>query len=171
MQRKVVFSTKRIEEINKLLDEGVIPKGYENPYADNILGVRKPDITFAMTKDEQDEYIKSAIDVTYFSKYCSVKQEDGRYKPIKLREYQYDIINMYQKNKYSILLSSRQIGKCVEFDTDVFIEGVGSVKVYDLWYKSIGKTYLIGRLKYMIYKMIDKLKNIKYGSISRKIDE
>lgn len=170
MQKKVVFSTKRLTEINKLLDDGVILKGYENPYADGILGVRKQDITFAMTSDEQDEYIKCALDVTYFSKYCSVKQDDGKYKPITLRDYQYDIINMYQKNKYSILLSSRQIGKCVDFDTEVYVEGIGYMKMYELWYNSIGRYYMIGKIKYIIYKIIDKLKNINNGSISREFN-
>lgn len=158
MNKKVVFSTKSLEEITKQLDDGVILKGYENPFLDGIYGVRKADISFAMTKEEQDEYIKCAIDVTYFAKYCSVKQDDGKYKPIRLRDYQYDIIKMYQNNKYSILLSSRQIGKCVDFDTVVNIDGA-NIKMYELWYEYIGKTYIVGRIKYILYKIIDKLKS------------
>src|SRR6266403_149032 len=50
----------------------------------------------------------------YFSeKYCKIKREDGSIGQMKLRDYQKDILNLYDNNRFSILMSSRQSGKTV----------------------------------------------------------
>ena len=66
-----------------------------------------------MTPEEITEYIKCKTDIKYFAqKYCKIKIEDGSIKNLKLRDYQIDIIELYQ-NRKSILCGSRQIGKTI----------------------------------------------------------
>lgn len=114
--KRIVFSTKMVDSVTKKMDEGYLPSNAENPYFDKKIGLRKENIPFKLTPEEQEEYIKCKIDVKYFANnYCKVKTEDGTYKIIKLRDYQYDILDMFQNpsNKFNILMASRQIGKTI----------------------------------------------------------
>jgi len=105
-----------VDAITKQIDEGYIPSNAENPYFDKKVGLRKENVPFALTQMEQEEYIKCKLDVKYFANnYCKVKTEDGTYRIIKLRDYQYEILDMFQNpsNKFNILMASRQIGKTI----------------------------------------------------------
>jgi hypothetical protein len=88
-------------------------KRYQNPWFKNEVGVRRSGITFALTEEEIQEYIKCKLDIHYFAeKYCRVKTSDGTIGNIKLRDYQEEILDLY-KGRFSILCGSRQIGKTV----------------------------------------------------------
>ena len=109
-----VLTTDIINEIEQKENFGKILKRYEKVWFSNVRGVRKPYLTFAMTEDEFEEYIKCKINIHYFAeKYCQIKREDGTIGPMKLRDYQKDIIDLYTKNPRSILMASRQTGKTV----------------------------------------------------------
>lgn len=112
--RKFIFTTKIVEEITNNINDGVIVKRFQNPWFQNEVGVRRSGITFMMTNEEISEYIKCKLDIQYFAeKYCRIKTEDGSVQNIKLRDYQRDILDLYNNNRFSILCGSRQIGKTI----------------------------------------------------------
>lgn len=105
-----------VEAITKQIDDGFLPSRAENPFFDGKVGLRKEKVTFSMTEEEKEEYIKCKLDVKYFANnYCKVKTEDGIYRIIRLRDYQYKILDMFQNpsNKFNILMASRQVGKTI----------------------------------------------------------
>lgn len=109
-----VFSTKAIEQITEKQNNGYVLKRYENPWFKNEVGVRREGLSFRMTDDEQFEYMKCKLDIQYFADtYCKIKLEDGQVDQMKLRDYQHDILDLYTKNRFSILMASRQVGKTV----------------------------------------------------------
>lgn len=136
-ERKIVFSTKLVEETTNKINDGIIVKRYQNPWFQNEVGVRRAGLTFRMTDDEIQEYIKCKLDISYFAeKYCRIKTEDGSVQNIKLRDYQEDVLNLYTKNRFSILCASRQVGKCFSFNTIV------SLKIDEIEFDvRIGKLY------------------------------
>lgn len=147
------------------MDEGYMPSNIENPYFDKKIGLRKEKIPFRMTDEEQEEYIKCKLDVKYFANnYCKVKVEDGTYQIIKLRDYQYDILDMFQNpsNKFNVLMASRQIGKCNDLTTKVLVKITSSdtlieMSLYELYFKYKKDRNIFDRVKYLMYRLIDKL--------------
>lgn len=134
-EKRFVFTSKNVEEITNKINDGVVIKRYQNPWFENQLGVRRTGITFAWTDEEIQEWVKCAKDIYYFAeKYCKVKTEEGNITNIKLRDYQYNILDLYTKNRFSILMGSRQIGKCVTFNTLVDLESGEKVRIGILYY-------------------------------------
>jgi hypothetical protein len=127
---KIVWTTKKVKEAEKKLDEGYLLKGYQIPFFDKTPGLRKPGISFRATKEEYEEYMKCKLDIKHFIKnYVKIKSEDGKFHPMKLRDYQHEILDLYKNNKFSILMASRQIGKCTELTTPILIYNK-KLKVY-----------------------------------------
>ncbi len=113
-ERKFIFTTKLVEEVTSKINDGVVIKRFQNPWFSSEVGLRKSGITFKMTEDEIQEYIKCKLDIHYFAeKYCRIKTEDGSIQNIRLREYQKEILDLYSNNRFSILMGSRQIGKTI----------------------------------------------------------
>lgn len=109
-----ILTTEIIHEIEERENLGKILKRHEKLWFSNMRGIRKGNLVFAMTDDEFEEYIKCKINIHYFAEnYCQIKREDGSIGPMKLRDYQKDIIDLYTKNPRSILMASRQTGKTV----------------------------------------------------------
>ena len=118
-----VMNTEKVNIIFEKEKFALKLKRVENLWHNRIHGVRKHGISFAMTKIERQEYVKCKLSVFYFAeKYCKIKREDGTVGEIKLRNYQNDIIKLFNDNRYSILMASRQIGKTI------------SAAIYILWY-------------------------------------
>lgn len=114
MVEEFVLTTEMVEEIGEKENLGKMLKRHERLWFSNIRGVRRAGVTFAMTDEEVEEYVKCKLSVHYFAeKYCKIKLEDGTIGNMKLREYQKEIINLYTRNRYSILMASRQTGKTV----------------------------------------------------------
>ena len=158
--RKYVFSSQNVEEItNKMNDDGYVPKRYENPWLAGQVGVRKPDITFDITEEEIEEYIKCKLDVKYFAeKYCKIKREDGSVGSIKLRPYQKEILDLFANNRFSILASSRQSGKCFLFNMLINTSNY-TCSIGELYYNILSKyrplTFL-EKIKIFLYKLLIK---------------
>lgn len=111
--KQFVFSTQMIEEIAEKQRNGFILKRHENPWFGNEYGVRREHLSFRMTDFEYLEYVKCKADIHYFANtYCKIKLEDGSTGQLTLRDYQKDILDLY-KNRFSILMASRQIGKTI----------------------------------------------------------
>lgn len=115
IEKQLVFTTKIVDEMTNKINDGVIIKRFENPWIkSDSIGVRRAGITFKMTPEEQQEYIKCALDIHYFTeKYCMVKTDDGSIDNIKLRDYQGEILDNFTNNRFNILMASRQVGKTI----------------------------------------------------------
>ena len=112
--KQIVFTTKMVENVTKNINDGVVVKRFQNPWFQNEIGVRRSGVVFNRTEEELQEYIKCKLDIKYFAqKYCKIKTEDGTITHIELRDYQKEILDLFSKNRFSILCSSRQIGKTV----------------------------------------------------------
>ena len=108
-----ILTTEKVNEILEKNNKGEKLHQNEKIWFDNKVGVRRAGLKFASTKKELEEFTKCKMDVHYFANnYCQIKREDGTIGPMKLRDYQKDMIDLYQ-NKYCILMASRQMGKTV----------------------------------------------------------
>ena len=113
-EKQMVFTTKLVDEATNKINDGIVVKKYQNPWLKSEIGLRRSGVTFKMTPDEQQEYIKCALDVHYFTeKYCKVKTEDGSIDNIKLRDYQISILDNFMNSRFNILMASRQVGKTI----------------------------------------------------------
>lgn len=113
-QRQMVFTTKLVDEATDNINDGIVIKRYQNPWFKSEVGIRRSGVTFRMTSDEQEEYVRCALDIHYFTeKYCKVKTEDGSISHIKLRDYQGEIMDNFVNNRFNILMASRQVGKTI----------------------------------------------------------
>jgi hypothetical protein len=160
-ERKIIFDTQLVEEVTNKINDGVIVKRFQNPWFQNEIGVRRSGITFRLSEDEIQEYIKCKLDIKYFAeKYCRVKTEDGSVSNIKLRDYQKGILDLYTKNRFSILCASRQVGKCFNFNTlckmeDGKLERIGKI-YYDLLRKE-RKLTILEKIKIFLYNSLFSL--------------
>lgn len=155
--RKFVFNSELVEELTQKINDGIVLKRYQNPWFKNEIGNRRSGITFAMTPDEIAEYIKCKTDILYFAqKYCKIKVEDGTIQNMTLRDYQIDILKLYQ-NRKSILCASRQVGKCASGQVGVVIEGIGKIPIYKIYYdelKKIRPLTFLEKTKMFLYNIL-----------------
>ena len=113
-ERQMVFTTKLVDEATDKINDGIVIKRYQNPWLKSEIGLRRAGVTFKMSADEQQEYVKCALDVHYFvEKYCKVKREDGSIGNILLRDYQKEILDNFVNSRFNILMASRQVGKTI----------------------------------------------------------
>ncbi len=171
---KFIFTSDIIEKIQRKSDDGYKITRQEKFWFDNLPLVKRKGLVFSYSNDELLEYAKCkcGIDiddnpfidpetqilkqsgVQYFAeKYCMMKNEDGRVKNIRLRDYQNNILDLYTKNRFSILMGSRQIGKCVTGDTLVSVDGT-DMFIYELWYNTISDKKITDIIKYYLYKIL-----------------
>ena len=159
-EKRVVWTTKKVEEAKKKLDEGYQLHNSEIPYFEKTPGLRKAGVTFKFSKEELDEYTKCKLDIKYFANnYCFIKSEDGSFKVMRLRDYQYDILDLYDDNKYSILMASRQVGKCFEYNTPLVIYNkklkvYKNMKFFQFLFKIKRDKTVYDYSKYLIYTII-----------------
>ena len=114
MSKRIVWDSNTVEDTTQKMNDGYVLKTHEIPFFDKIIGLRKAGLTFKLSKDEIEEYMKCKLDIKYFANnYCYVKSEDGQFHPLKLRDYQYDMLDLFDNNKLSILMASRQVGKTI----------------------------------------------------------
>jgi len=133
MSKSLVLTTKLIDDINKRVQRVEKLKNHEKIWFSNMKGVRKPNITFGMTNNEINEYMKCKLSVQYFAQeYSQIKREDGTVGKMTLRDYQKDIIDLYTNNRFSILMASRQTGKCNSFNTKVLVMDEETKELYEL---------------------------------------
>jgi hypothetical protein len=159
-EKRVVWTTEKVKEAQKKLDEGYILKGYEIPFFEKTPGLRKGGITFKFTEEEFDEYIKCKMDIKYFiENYIFIKSEDGLFHHMKLRDYQHEIVDLYDKNKLSILMASRQVGKCFSYTTPILIYNkklnvYKKVKFFQLLFKYKKTKTIYDYIKYGLYMLL-----------------
>jgi hypothetical protein len=151
-ERKIVFDTELVEQVTSKINDGVVFKRFQNPWFKGEVGVRRSGVTFRMTDDEIQEYIKCKLDIKYFAeKYCRVKTEDGSVNNIKLRDYQKDILDLYTKNRFSILCASRQVGKTIN---------AAITMLHFITFNNDKNIMIVANIRGTTIEIIDKIKNI-----------
>jgi len=151
-EKKFVFTSKLIDDITEKINDGVVVKRFQNPWFKNEIGYRRAGITFMMTEDEIQEYIKCKLDIQYFAeKYCRIKTEDGSVQNIKLRDYQRDILDLYTKNRFSILCGSRQIGKTIN---------AAITMLHFITFNNDKNIMIVANIRGTTIEIIDKIRNI-----------
>ncbi len=159
-EEKNTLNSKKVAEIIKKEGMASKLKLSEKIWYKNMKGVRKGNLSFDVTNDELAEYLKCSLSVNYFAeKYCQIKREDGSIGPMTLRDYQKDIIDLYTKNQFSILMASRQVGKCSSFNVQVEINGE-YVSLGVLYYQELKKLRsltILEKIKYFLYRCYDYL--------------
>lgn len=161
----LVMTTKRVDEIMHKENMGMKIKRDEKLWFSGMPGVRKANLPFAMSNDEIQEYMKCKLSVHYFAEnYCKIKREDGTIGPMTLRDYQKDIIDLYTQNRFSILMASRQTGKCNSLTTKVLYENDEGVliektlgELYFQYVKEYRKLTFIEKTKIFLYKLYSLL--------------
>jgi len=79
-----------------------------------------------------------------------------------LRDFQEGILNSFKKNKYNILMASRQTGKCLSMLSKVKVIDIKTnnqleLPLFEIYFESIKETRKltnIEKLKYFLYKLI-----------------
>ena len=147
------------EKIDRLIDDcstgaADVNSVKPSPFFDNDTSLRKAKITFQLSSQEQTEFKRCCIDPIYFiEKFCKFKTNKG-YESVKLRDYQYGIIDTYHRNRFSILMSSRQSGKTV------------CSSAYLLWYAITNhdkNILILGNILQTSLENLDKIKNMIYN--------
>ena len=165
-ERQMVFTTKLVAEATNKINDGIVIKRYQNPWLKSEVGLRRAGVSFRMTPDEQQEYVRCAVDINHFvEKYCKVKREDGSVGSIFLRDYQKEILDNFVNNRFNILMASRQVGKCFFFNTIVSVERDNvqyDIRIGKLYYIMISKERkltLLEKIKVFLYDYLYKLEN------------
>lgn len=161
-----IITTEKVKEIIEKESMALPLKRTERLWFNSNEGVRRKGIKFAMTQAEIEEYIRCKLSVYYFAEhYCKIKLEDGSIGQMTLRDYQKDIIKLYTENRYSILMASRQIGKCLIFNTLVNVRDdetghIFKISLGSMYYntlKKYKKLSFLENIKYFLYKILDFL--------------
>jgi hypothetical protein len=164
IEKQMIFTTKLVDESTDKINDGIVIKRYQNPWLKSEVGLRRAGVSFRMSPEEQEEYIKCALDVHYFTEqYCKVKTEDGSVGQIKLREYQKEILDNFVNSRFNILMASRQVGKCNQLITRVLCEIIDDkgniikieIPMYKLLFMYKINKNLFDYIKYSLYKIID----------------
>jgi hypothetical protein len=165
-EKQMIFTTKLVDEATNKINDGIVIKRYQNPWLKGEVGLRRSGVTFRMSPEEQEEYIKCALDIDHFvEKYCMVKREDGSIGNITLRDYQAEILSNFVNNRFNILMASRQVGKCFSFNTVISIERDGiqyDIRFGKLYYLMVSKERrlnLVEKIKIKLYDYLYKLEN------------
>ncbi|MDY0268804.1 hypothetical protein [Trichloromonas sp.] len=160
-----ILTTNRVNDIIEKQNLNLKLTKDEHIWFDRQFGVRRANLKFAHTKKELEEYTKCKMDIHYFAdNYCQIKREDGTIGPMKLRDYQKDILDLYANNRYSILMASRQMGKCNSLISKVLVKDNNgkefNITIGELYYTYIQqerKLTLIEILKLFLYKILSFL--------------
>ena len=101
---------KKVEEILSSEDEVSFYRG--NPK------LKKAGEKINFSPEQIEEFRKCMNDPVYFvSHYVKIVHVDKGLVPIELYDYQRKVLDEFKKNRFVVLLSCRQSGKCVSGDT------------------------------------------------------
>lgn len=151
-----VWSSKSVAKYIDDIDAGIERKG-ESPFFMGNKKYRKANLLFEYTQEEVAELLKCKNDVRYFANhYAWVKNaaEGGAVAQITLRDYQEDVLNVIDENRFSIILASRQSGKCSIHSTIIDTENGEKRAIGEVF--DDGDTFL-SKIKRFLYKIYSRL--------------
>ena len=171
-EKQMIFTSKLVQEATDSINDGIVIKRYQNPWLKGEVGLRRAGVVFKMSPEEQEEYIKCALDIDHFvEKYCMVKREDGSIGNITLRDYQAEILENFVNNRFNILMASRQIGKCFSFNTIISIERDSiqyDIRFGRLYYLMVSNERKLTFLEKLKIKLYDWLFSLEPNLLDRK---
>lgn len=130
VKNKTLWTSEKVAECVIEIADGIVRQ--DNPFVKGNISKRKPNIPFQYTKEELTEMENCYKDVVYFAeKYCQVVTDDGVMK-VKMRDYQENMLYNFQKNRFNIMLASRQIGKCVDYNTTITIQNGSTGEIFEV---------------------------------------
>jgi len=150
-----------VDEAADQLNNGFLLSRADNPFHEGTIGLRKDKITFRISPTELQEYIKCKTDVHHFAEnYCWVKGDKGEPVRLKLRDYQKDILDKFHNNRFNILMASRQVGKCFEYNTTLLIydkklEVYRDIKFFQLLFELKTDKNIYDYIKNTLYTLLN----------------
>ena len=154
-ERITVWSTKAVNDYMNDIDSGIERK--DSPFYMGDQQLRKPHLLYEYTKDELETMIRCKMDVNYFANHFAytMNPSTGALHLITLRDYQEDLLNTINDNRYTVIVAARQSGKCVSPNT-VVETCDGDRFISDIFEEKERKTFL-GRLHKMLLKIYNTL--------------
>jgi len=175
---RVIWSTNIINIALQAIEEGKPLKA--SPFYMKNTKLLKPELVYKRTKEEIDDYIRCKTDPVYFASKCYLMTPEGL-RPCKLRDYQIDYLHHLQNNRFSIFLSCRQSGKCLNMTSNIFVKinknnidncqhfkkinyfyinnDIYELPIFEL-YNLYCKQTFIWKCKYHLYKIIYNLSEL-----------
>lgn len=158
-QKGIIWNSEIIQQYHNLMEKGLKMKNMPSPYYNDTPGYKKANLIYEYSEYEMNEIIKCKNDVIYFANtYCHAMTTDG-VKQITVRKYQEKILSSFQNYRNTILLSSRQIGKCVYGLTKITIKEndiIKDIPIFELYYKNKEKLTFLDKIKYKLYILNEK---------------
>lgn len=115
-----VWTSESVELARNGLVQGYKLKA--NPFLKNVKDVflRKANLPFKMSEDEEWVYEKCFLDKVFFANnFTSLKDAQHGWRRITLRDYQERLLENYSKNRWNIVLYPRQSGKTTTTVLDI----------------------------------------------------
>lgn len=106
---KVIWSTDLVNKAKKAIEDGI--ELNTTPFYENDMNYKKANILYDYTNDELIEIQKCMNDSVYFANKYAHTMTDNGIKQIILRDYQIEVLNEFQNNRFVVVKSSRQLGK------------------------------------------------------------
>lgn len=152
-EKITVWSTKAVNDYLDDIDNGIERK--ESPFFYGDQQLRKPRLLFEYTQDEIEEMVRCKMDVNYFANHYAytMNPSTGALNLITLRDYQEDLLNTINDNRYCVIVAARQSGKCVSPNTSIETKD-DKIKIIDLFFEK--KTFL-SRIHRLLLKIYSKL--------------
>jgi len=147
---KLIWSTKKVNDLILALDQGYRPK-VALPFYEGKQFLRKGNIVFEYTDDEIQELAKCASDIVYFAEKYAVVMTDEGIRRVQLRDYQKEMLRNFQNERFNIVLASRQMGKTV------------TASIFNAWYLTFQvdkNTLLLANKSDSTKEIIDKAKTV-----------
>ena len=147
-----------------------------NPFYENNVKLLKPDLVFVRTAWEVAEWERCANDIIYFVETYAKTMTPLGIRNITLRDYQRRYLQLLLDNQLTIYRAARQSSKCAFFISKVLInistkdcllakkinlsdyfinDDTYEIPFYEIW--NCYDTSFKWKIKYQIYKIIDKL--------------
>lgn len=152
-----VWSTKAVNDYLNDIDNGVERK--DSPFLYGNTQLRKPNLMFEYTQEEIETIMRCKNDVNFFANNFAYTQNprSGSLELITLRDYQEELLNTINDNRFTVIVASRQCGKTI------------SSSIYLAWYIlfNYDKTaFLCGNIEKtavdILGKVVDVIKNVPF---------
>lgn len=110
----------------------------EDHYLGNPL-LKKAYVPQDLTEEQVFELTRCSLDPVYFAKnYVKIVTLDHGLQPFKLFPFQERMISSFNNNRFNILLTPRQVGKCFNINTKVRIKNKLTNEIFEV---TIGELY------------------------------
>ena len=152
-EKITVWSTKAVNDYVNDLDNGIERK--DSPFYFGDQQLRKPHLLFEYTQEEIEELVRCKGDVNYFANHYAytMNPSTGALNLITLRDYQEDLLNTINNNRYCVIVAARQSGKC-ESPLSVIETPNGKKQISGLFTE---RKTLLSRIHDLLLKIYSKL--------------